>query len=59
MSATNDIASHVQNISEIVSVLVDLRSPIPTSMLLSKILCNLPPSYISIIVAWSNIPENL
>jgi hypothetical protein len=51
MSSSNDISSHIQNISEMVMVLADLGSPVSETMIMSKIICNLPPSYNSIVTA--------
>ena len=57
LTASDDIGSHIQTITKMVNVLADLRNPIPNNMLISKIICNLPPSYNSIVAAWSNVPE--
>jgi hypothetical protein len=57
MSASDDISSHIQNINKMATVLADLGSPISKTMILSKIICSLPPSYNSIVAAWSNIPK--
>jgi hypothetical protein len=37
-------------------LLVDLDNPLSTTMIISKIICSLPPSYNSIVAAWSNVP---
>ena len=57
MNETNDIASHVQNITKMANVLANLGNSISKSMLLSKIICRLPFSYNNIVAAWSNIPK--
>jgi hypothetical protein len=57
MSASDDISSYIQNINEMAMVLVDLGSPISETVILSKIICSLLPSYNNIVAAWSNVPE--
>ena len=57
MKNTDDISSHIQNITEMCMILADLGHIVPDKMIISKIIYNLPPSYNSIIAAWSNVPE--
>jgi hypothetical protein len=58
MSATDDIASHIQNITEMATLLADLGNPLSNTMIISKIICSLRPSYNSIVAAWSNVHES-
>lgn len=58
MQSTDDISSHVQNITEIAMILADLGHVVPDKMIISKIIYSLPPSYNNIIAAWSNVPES-
>ena len=57
MQSTDDISSHIQNITEMAMLLADLDNIVPDKMIISKILYSLPPNYNSIIAAWSNVPE--
>ena len=57
MQSTNDISLHIQNITEMAMILINLGHIIPNKMIISKIIYNLPPSYNNIIAAWSNVPE--
>ena len=57
MQDTNDILSHIQNINEMAMILADLGHIVPNKMIISKIIYSLPPSYNSIIAAWSNVPK--
>ena len=54
----DDIASHLQNINEMVMLLKDLDQDISQKMILSKIICNLLASFNPIVAAWSNVPES-
>ena len=55
MSPTDDISSHVQNITNMAVILADLKHPLTESMIIAKIISSLPPSYNSVIAAWSNV----
>ena len=57
MSSADDISSHVQNITDMAMILANLGHIIPKKMIISKIIYSLPPSYNSIIAAWSIVPE--
>lgn len=59
MQSNDDISSHVQNITETTMLLADLGHVVPDKMIIiSKIIYSLPPSYNSIIAAWSNVPKS-
>ena len=58
MQSTDNISSHIQNITEMAMILVDLGHTVPDKMIISKIIYSLPPSYNSIIAARSNVPEH-
>ena len=55
MSATDDISSHVQHVTEMADVLADLGNTMSKITIMSKIICSLHPSYNSVITAWSNV----
>ena len=55
MSATDDIASHIQNVNEMAAVLADLGNAMSKVTIMSKIICSLPPSYNNVTTAWSNV----
>ena len=59
MQSSDTISSHIQNIIEMAMILADLGHVVPDKMIISKIIYSLPPSYNSIIAAWSNVPEHL
>jgi len=59
MSHTNDIASYIQNIDYMALLLQDLGNSILAHMLLSKIICSLPPSSNSVTTVWTNVPLEL
>ena len=57
MQTTDDISSHIQNITKIAMILTDIGHVVPDKMIILKIIYSLPPSYNNIIIAWSNVPE--
>ena len=57
MKHIDDISSHIQNISEMAMILADLGHTVPDKMIITKIIYSLPPSYNSIIAAYTNVSE--
>ena len=56
MSADDSINAHVNKVMSMGNLLKDLGQPVPEDMLITKIVCSLPPSYNSILAAWTNVP---
>jgi hypothetical protein len=56
MSPSDDISTHIQNINNMAMLLGDLDNILSPKLILSKIITTLPPSYNSVISAWSNVP---
>lgn len=58
MARLDDISSHIHfmYINEMALLLQDLGSPPTPQMVMSKIICSLPPSYSNIIATWANVP---
>lgn len=52
MSQTDDISSHVQNITNMAVILANLKHPLPESWIITKMISSLPPSYNDVIAAW-------
>ena len=55
MDMTYTINTHVNKVISMGNLLKDLGQSIPQHIFITKIVCNLPPSYNSILVAWANI----
>ena len=58
MQSTDTISSYIQNITKMAMILANLGHIVHDKMIISKIISSLPPSFNSIIAAWSNIPEH-
>ena len=56
ISVGDTINTHVNKVINISNLLKDLGKPIPEDMIITKLICSLPPSYNSIITAWTNVP---
>lgn len=56
MDMANTINTHVNKVVSMGYLLKALGQPIPQEMLITKIVCSLPPSYNSILAAWANVP---
>lgn len=56
MSASDSIITHVNKVMSMGNLLKDLGQPVPENMLMTKIVCNLPLSYNSILATWTNVP---
>lgn len=56
MSTGDSINAHVNKVMSMGNLLKDPGQPVPEDMLKTKIICSLPPSYNSIIAAWTNVP---
>lgn len=56
MSIGGSINAHVNKIMSMGNLLKDLGQPVPEDMLITKIVCSLPPSYNSVIAAWTDVP---
>jgi hypothetical protein len=56
MEKGDSINSHVNKVLSMGNLLKDLGKPVQEDMLITKILCSLPPSYNSLVVAWTNVP---
>jgi hypothetical protein len=52
----DNITNHVAKVENIARVLKDIGQPITNEMIITKIICNLPPNYNNIVVAWDNLP---
>ena len=57
MSVGETINTHVNKVVSMGNLLKDLGKPVDEDMLVTKIICSLPPSYNSIVTAWSNVPS--
>ena len=56
MSIGDSINTHINKVMSMGNLPKDLGQPVPEDMLITKIVCNLLPSYNNIIAAWTNIP---
>ena len=56
MSIGDSINTHVNKVISMGDLLKDLGKLVPEDMLITKIICSLPPNYNSIVTAWSNVP---
>ena len=56
MSIGDSINTHVNKVLSMANLLKDLGKPVAEDMLITKIVCSLPPSYNNIITAWTNVP---
>ena len=56
MSAGDSINTHVNKVISMGNLLKDLGKLVSEDMLITKIICSLPPSYNSIVTAWTNVP---
>ena len=56
MSVGDTINTHVNKVVSMGNLLKDLGKPVDEDMLVTKIICSLPPIYNSIVTAWSNVP---
>ena len=57
MTIGDDINTHINKILSIANLLKDLGKPLDEDMIITKIMCSLPASYNSIVIAWANVPE--
>ena len=55
MSPGDSINTHVNKGLSMGNLLKDLGQPVPKEMLITKIICSLPPPYNSIVAAWTNV----
>lgn len=58
MCARNSVNIHINKVLRVGNLLEDLGQPIGEEMLITKIMCSLPPSFNSIVAAWTNVPAN-
>jgi hypothetical protein len=56
MSAGDSINTHVNKVLSMGNLLKELGHPVHEEMLITKIMCSLPPCYNSIVTAWANVP---
>ena len=56
MHAGDSINTHVNKVLSMANLLKDLGKPVQEQMILTKIICNLPASYNSVVAAWTNVP---
>lgn len=56
MARSNDVGSHIPHISEMALLLHDLGSSLTPQMVMSKFICNVPPTCNIIIATWANVP---
>ena len=52
----DSVALHIAKIENIAKTLSNLGKPIPTNMIITKILCSLPPSFSIVNASWDNVP---
>lgn len=57
MSANQDIDDFLGKIESITGQLKDLDKAFDESVIMSKIICNLPAEYDSLMTAWNSMPE--
>ena len=55
MSAGDSINAHVNKVMSMGNLLKDLGQLVPEDMLITKIVCSLPPSYNSVLATWTNV----
>lgn len=55
MSIGDSLNARVNKVMSMGNLLKNLGQPLPKEMLITKIVCSLPPIYNSIIVAWTNL----
>ena len=58
MSIGDSINVHVNKVISLGNLLKDLGKEVDDDMLITKIICSLPPSYNSIVTAWANVPDD-
>ncbi len=54
----NNMTNQIAKVKSMVQVLKYINQPIINELIITKIICSLPPSYNSIIVTWDNFPRN-
>jgi hypothetical protein len=59
MQSLDTVAVHISRIKNMARQLSDLGCPIPESMVVTKILCSLPPSFNTVGSAWDNLPTEM
>lgn len=52
----HDIMSYVTEVETMATELADVGAPVDSISIITKIICTLPPSYRSFIMAWDNVP---
>ncbi len=57
MSENQDIGDFLGKIESITCQLKDLDKAFNESVIMSKIICNLPAEYDNLMTAWNNMPE--
>ena len=56
MRAGDSINTHIYKVLSMGNLLKDLGHPVHEEMLITKIMCSLPPCYNNIVTAWNNVP---
>lgn len=56
MNKGDSINTHVNKLISMGNFLKDLGQPVGEELLLTKIICSLPPSYNTCVAAWANVP---
>ena len=56
MCGGDSMNTHINKVLSMGNLLKDLGQPIAEEMLVTKIVCSLPPSYNNIIATWTNLP---
>ena len=56
MRAGDSFNTHINKVLSMGNLLKDLGHPVHEEMLITKIMCSLPPCYNSIVTTWNNVP---
>ncbi len=54
----NNMTNQIAKVKSMMQVLKDIDQPIINELIVTKIICSLPPSYNNIMVTWENFPRN-